>query len=367
MAGKASLLWFSLLHLPADACFKKPAAPVTTTTSSAPRCSFYGPSSTVPTNVNQLRPGDIGIIGSMGDSDSAAMGARASTLFTITQEDRDISFVSGTSDDWERQTSLANMLAQFNPDLVGGSSGTNNLLFSQDHQPSMGLNFAVSGAWANTAPDQADQLMAAIKQEGEWESKWKVITIQFGGNDICAASCETDPSSEYFGDATTAGWRSNMDSALSKLSTMPRTLVVFTESFMPGKLHNMVNPSWTCSLVLSLGCPCITRENLAEKTQLRDNYSAELRNLAAEYRRSDFGVEVVPALTGLYPNATAGGPDPSFLAPDCFHFNAELHSMAGKNLWNNMVEPVESRTSTYDVNQLSIKCPAEGGFISTTQ
>lgn len=158
-----------------------------------------------------------------------------------------------------------------------------------------------------------------------------------------------------------------MDSVLSKLSTMPRTLVIFTESFMPGKLLDMVNPSWTCNLALSLGCPCITRENLAEKTQLRDDYSAELRRLAAQYRRSDFGVEVVPALTGLYPNATAGGPDASFLAPDCFHFNAELHSMAGKNLWNNMVEPVDSRTSTYNINELSIKCPAKGDFISTTQ
>merc|ERR1711974_339930 len=62
--------------------------------------------------------------------------------------------------------------------------------------------------------------------------------------------------------------------------------------------------------------------------------------------------EVVPALTGLYPNATAGGPDASFLAPDCFHFNTELHSMVGKNLWNNMVEPGDSRSSTYNVNQL---------------
>ena len=40
---------------------------------------------------------------------------------------------------------------------------------------------------------------------------------------------------------------------------------------------------------------------------------------------------------------------------------------AGKNLWNNMVEPVDQRTSTYNVNELSIKCPAEGDFISTTQ
>ena len=86
MAKKASFLLFSALLLAADACLQKPPAPVTTTTSSAPRCSFYGSSSTVPTNVNRLRPGDIGIIGSLGDSDSAAFGARASTLFTITQD-----------------------------------------------------------------------------------------------------------------------------------------------------------------------------------------------------------------------------------------------------------------------------------------
>ena len=118
-----------------------------------------------------------------------------------------------------------------------------------------------------------------------------------------------------------------MDSVLSKLSTMPRTLVVFTESYMPGKLHDMVNPSWKCRLALFVGCSCITRENLAEKTQLRDDYTAELHSLAAHYRSSDFGVEVVPALTGLYPNAPAGGPDASYLAPDCGHFNVKLHSM----------------------------------------
>ena len=152
----ASWLLLPLLLLVTDACMRPPSSPTTTTTttSSAPRCNFYGPSSTTPSKVNQLRPGDIGIIGSMGDSDSAAFGARASTLLTITQEDRDISFASGTSEDWEGQTSLANMIAQYNPDLVGGSPGSNNLLFSQDHQTSQGLNYAVSGAWANTAPDR---------------------------------------------------------------------------------------------------------------------------------------------------------------------------------------------------------------------
>ena len=86
----------------------------------------------------------------------------------MTQEDRDISFTSGTSDDWEGQTSLANMITQYNPNLVGGSTGTNDLLVSEDYQASQGLNYAVSGAWANTAPDQADELVAAIKQVADW-------------------------------------------------------------------------------------------------------------------------------------------------------------------------------------------------------
>ena len=201
------------------------------------------------------------------------------------------------------------------------------------------FKIGLSGAWANTAPDQADELVSGIKQVVDWDSKWKLITVQFGGNDICVVSCETNPNSEDYGDATSAGWRRNMDLVLSKLSTMPRTLVVFLESYMPSKLQDMVKPSWTCSLAIEVGCPCVTQENLAEKTELRENYSAEVRSLASQYRRSDFGVEVVPALTGLYPNATAGGPDASYLAPDCYHFNAELHSMVVifRTSWNTFV------------------------------
>ena len=56
-----------------------------------------------------------------GDSDSAAFGARANTLLDMTSEERDVYFVSGTNADWQRQTSLANILLQYNPDLIGGA------------------------------------------------------------------------------------------------------------------------------------------------------------------------------------------------------------------------------------------------------
>ena len=71
-----------------------------------------------------------------GDSDAAAFGARAKNIIFIFDENRDISFASGTASNYVAQTSLANMLQQYNPDLVGGSTGSNNLLFNQEYQPS---------------------------------------------------------------------------------------------------------------------------------------------------------------------------------------------------------------------------------------
>ena len=71
-----------------------------------------------------------------GDSDAAAFGARAKNIIFIFDENRDISFASGTASNYVGQTSLANMLQQYNPDLAGGSTGSNNLLFNQDYQPS---------------------------------------------------------------------------------------------------------------------------------------------------------------------------------------------------------------------------------------
>ena len=44
-------------------------------------------------------------------------------------------------------------------------------------------------------------------------------------------------------------------------------------------------------------------------------------------RSEQFDVEVIPAMVNLYPEASSGGADSAFLAPDCYHQNAELPSM----------------------------------------
>ena len=129
----------------------------------------------------------------------------------------------------------------------------------------------MSGAWANTAGDQAAQLVEGIKQQVDWETKWKLITVQFGGNDICTTYCESDPSSEDYGDATPAGWRVNMDSVLNKLSSMTRTLVVFTESYMPSKLRNMVGGGFVVMILQQVSAFNTDLQEFVQRTEMVNN------------------------------------------------------------------------------------------------
>jgi len=328
-------------------------------------CDQYGPSPASPSDVSKLTPGDIGIIAAIGDSDSAAFGATASTLIGMTSEDRDISFVTGTSSDWETQTSLANMLLQYNPSIIGGSSGSNSVILPLG-DTSKGLNLAVSGAWAGDAPSQAETIVTAIQEVSGWEDKWKLIVIQLGGNDICVASCGAG-GADYAGDASADGWKRNMEAALTILKdSLPKTLVVFTSPYDPTKIADIANKPFQCRLLFSVMCPCLNAESRPGLEQLRDEYEEKLVELSAEMRSEQFGVEVIPAMENLYPVSPAGGPDMEYLAPDCYHFNDKLHSMVGKNIWNNLVEDPAERSSNYG-DDLAIVCPTRGQYLSVTK
>jgi len=253
------------------------------------------------------------------------------------------------------------MLLQYNPNLIGGSSGSNSVIFP-GNGASKGLNLAVSGAWAKNAPDQAETLVTAIKGVSGWEDTWKLILVQLGGNDICVASCDGG-GAEYAGDASPQGWYTNMKTALTTIKTeLPKTLVVFTSPYDPTKLGEVSNKPLACQFIFPTMCPCLSSSS---HLGLREKYQQKLEQLAGEMRSNTFGVEVIPAMTNLYPESSSGGPDPSFLAPDCYHFNAELHSMIGKNIWNNLVEDSTQRTSNYG-DDLELLCPTNGQFLSTT-
>ena len=74
----------------------------------------------------------VAIIGAVGDSISAGVGANALNIIDVFNEvralhqikqlfekDRGLSFVTGGEGSWSSTSSLANILKQFNPGLVG--------------------------------------------------------------------------------------------------------------------------------------------------------------------------------------------------------------------------------------------------------
>ena len=56
------------------------------------KCNVGTSSTTRPTSVHQLRPNDIEVIGAIGDSLTAANGAKASTIIGLLEECRGVSW-----------------------------------------------------------------------------------------------------------------------------------------------------------------------------------------------------------------------------------------------------------------------------------
>ena len=120
----------------------------------------------------------------------------------------------------------------------------------------------------------------------------------------------------------------------------------------------------------SASCPCLFDGNMAANTvkmrRLVASYTKIYHQLAAQFRRPDFAVEVMPALTGLPPKEGRGYQQvvsKEAFSFDCFHFNGRTQGMMGINLWNNLVEQSDNRTSVYDKG-LQLKCPTLGQKIS---
>lgn len=62
----------------------------------------WGPSLKRPTSVHMLRPGDIQVIGALGDSLVAANGAMGEYLFEVIFENRGVSWCAGENFMWKK-------------------------------------------------------------------------------------------------------------------------------------------------------------------------------------------------------------------------------------------------------------------------
>ncbi|XP_028253684.1 phospholipase B1, membrane-associated-like [Parambassis ranga] len=326
-------------------------------------CANLTPSSTVPTSVHMLRPADIKVVAALGDSVTAAAGAKAKNVFNLNKNYRGVSWSIGGDQALETVTTLPNILKKFNPSLKGFSKG----------QVQKGFNMANSGAKTSDLPTQAQTLIKTMRgsKEVDFEKDWKLVTIFIGGNDLCHFCTDQN-------NLSPKNYSHNLMLSLDILyKEVPRLLVNVVEILEIDLLKTIKRNTLGCSLLQRSSCPCVINpsENspeLEEIKRINHKYQAEIRYLISGDRydgKEDFAVVLQPFLHNSFiPQIGKGEADSSFFSVDCFHISERAHAEMAIALWNNMLEPVGGKQSynnfTYDRSK--INCPSkEHPFIFT--
>merc|ERR1712126_180894 len=194
--------------------------------------------------------------------------------------------------------------------------------------------------------------------------KWKLVTVALGGNDICSIACGAKKSQ-----ATPKAYTKNMKKMLNTLSKqLPRSIILLLDPIEFPKYQNVTDRNNLCNLILTESCPCLFDGDITKNTlkmnRLISNHKKIIRKLASQFTKKNFAVEAIPALTGLPPEIEGSTDiDKSFLTFDCFHYTGKSQGKMGTNVWNNLVEAYDERTSNYE-EHLTPKCPLRNQTIS---
>jgi len=161
----------------------------------------------------------------------------------------------------------------------------------------------------------------------------------------------------------------NLAKALRILSALPCTIVLLLAPPDFSQFDRIPNKSIYCVANLRFSCNCLYQGDVAANSKrfkyLSQSLESGMNRIAKQFTKSNFGVEVVQAWKGLPPKNYRGVPLRQSVVHDCFHFTAQTQGQLGINLYNNLVEPANARTSNYG-KSLRIKCPSsENPFIST--
>ncbi|KAM9798090.1 phospholipase B1, membrane-associated-like [Neosynchiropus ocellatus] len=321
-------------------------------------CVDLAPSESAPSSVHRLRPADIKVVAAVGDSTTAATGAKAKTLFDLGKEYRGVSWSIGGDKTVDTVTTLPNILRKFNPSLKGFSKGQGSR--------QKGFNMAVSGAMTSSIPAQIQELIKVMKEDKavNFEQDWKLLTVFVGGNDLCSYCLDQ-------GNLSPANYSHHLMLGLDLLyKEVPRMLVNVVEILQIETLKTVKKNTLGCSLLQRTSCPCVINptENSPEMEAIKrvnNEYQNELQNLISGDRyegRADFAVVLQPFLHNYYiPHVGNGEADTTFYSLDCFHISERAHAEMAIGLWNNMLEPVGQKRTfndfTYDRSKL--RCPSQ--------
>ncbi|KAI8142664.1 hypothetical protein BJV82DRAFT_613796 [Fennellomyces sp. T-0311] len=323
----------------------------TLTVSSISECPQLAPRATGPTSPRDLRPDDIKVVGALGDSIMAGFalegvndGPGGTSILNISSitEFRGQSWGIGGDDG---AITLANFVGHYNASLEGPSVGKHLVTLC----PGSGcgntfrnrrvdvLNAALSGGTALTLDDELDYLIPRMKEipDVNFETDWKMITIQIGSNDQCA-SCDEDRQNESSPDVY-AGY---VGAAIERIrNEIPRVLVNLVGTFNVSGVYELTMGQEYCrpffnnpdALLNRMLCSCFrgTDEDRANMDVLSAQYSARLEGIYQRYKAQEsdsFAVAYTPAL-----NLNIGGlPLEALSNMDCFHPGKKAHQWVAK-------------------------------------
>uniref|UniRef100_A0A0B7ACV2 Phospholipase B1, membrane-associated n=1 Tax=Arion vulgaris TaxID=1028688 RepID=A0A0B7ACV2_9EUPU len=315
-------------------------------------CPVLPPSATTPTSVHRLRPSDIKVIAALGDSLTAGRGAQGG-LPGLLVDYRGLSWSIGGDGDYSHIATLPNILRQYNNKLYGYSEGVASFKSR--------LNMAKTGAMSDEILEQAQNLVQRLKDDKHVDiaNDWKLITIFIGANDLCDWCIDEDKFSAV-------NYRRNLEETLDYLfANVPRAFVNLVE-ILDLEFINILDTTPICKFVHKLVCDCAsnpkTPEDRDKLIKLREGYQAVTRQLVSS-GRYDSSDNFTVVLQPFYENTTiplkkTGKPDFSYFGSDCFHFSKKSHVASAEALWNNMIEPVGSKQTSWTPGEV-IKCPTE--------
>ncbi|KRT82337.1 lipase, partial [Oryctes borbonicus] len=302
-------------------------------------------SSTRPESVHRLQPGDIDVIGAMGDSLTAGFGALSHTPLDLFRDYRGVSFPIGGEKTWRQYLTLPNILKLYNPNLVGFALRESNT-FEEASQ----FDVAEDSALSSDLPYMTKTLLRRISSDSRVNIKedWKMIVIFMGANNFCQFCFEGSIKNVI------EQHRKDLLTALRMLrENLPRTFVTLINAPYVNLLGSFQNLPASCYISQRISCPCVVgeafkarRDEVPELIRRWHLLEEEIANYE-EFQTNDFVVVTQPLLQDpMIPRNSNGEADFTYFAADCFHFSQKGHALLANALWNDIMSPIGEKQKT---------------------
>jgi len=198
-------------------------------------------------------------------------------------------------------------------------------------------------------------------------NSWKVLTLFIGANNLC------DLCNDYIANGAPCYAR-YLEQTLDWIGdNIPRVFVNVILTLDVAQLYPLSKIGY-CGLVEAIECVCGVssddniRENITKTLGLYYNYTTSIINQAKYTNNDSWTVVIQPFFSSItLPTLPDGEYDLSYFAPDCFHFSGKSHQVASIALFNSIHEDVGSKTTSLNVDSISLQCPVQGELLKTAK